>query len=164
MDFFLFTDQLLIDIEQLFSLFFVADFWLNLIFQIFVTKMNCGLLGDQHKRSHYHRIQIEIVHFSSGKFEWTFSKCGTLARDMQKLCSHFESSPSRMSKFSAASFLARSRKTPTLVVSTAVNVRSFLHLLATLENLTLRHFESNTQRLVSQHIVLRDSNLVDWVL
>ena len=28
-----------------------------------VTKMNCDLLGDEHKRSPYHRVQIEIVHF-----------------------------------------------------------------------------------------------------
>ena len=44
------------------------------------------------------------------------------------------------------------------------HVPSCLHLLATLENLTLRHFDLNPQRLVSQNIVLRDSKLVDWVL
>ena len=30
---------------------------------MFIAQMNCGLLGDQHERSPYHRIQIEIFHF-----------------------------------------------------------------------------------------------------
>ena len=44
------------------------------------------------------------------------------------------------------------------------HVRSSLHLWATLENLTLRHFDLNLQRQVSLHSVLWDSNLADWLL
>ena len=42
--------------------------------------------------------------------------------------------------------------------------RSFLHLIATLENSTLRYFDQNLQRHVSLHLLLWDSNLADWVL
>ena len=41
------------------------------------------------------------------------------------------------------------------------HVRSTTQLLATHENLTMRHFDLNTLRLVSQHVVLWDSNLPD---
>ena len=46
----------------------------------------------------------------------------------------------------------------------SLHVRSSLHLLGTLENLTLRHFALNLQRQVSLHFVVWDSNLADWVL
>ena len=41
----------------------------------------------------------------------------------------------------------------------SLDVRSSLHLLGTLENLTLRHFALNLQRQVSLHFVVWDSNL-----
>ena len=44
------------------------------------------------------------------------------------------------------------------------HVRSTLHLLATFENLTLRHSDLNFQRLVSRHLMRWDSNFADWVL
>ena len=42
-----------------------------------------------------------------------------------------------------------------------MRLRSSLHLIATLENSTLRHFDLNLQRQVSLHLLLKDSNLAD---
>ena len=50
----LFADQLPCYIEHF--LFFVTDFWLSVNCLTIMTKMNCGLLGDQHQRSPCQRI------------------------------------------------------------------------------------------------------------
>ena len=61
--------------------------------------------------------------------------CCTLAPDTRRLCGHFASSSSLISKFSAVSTLARSWKLLQRPVSS--HVRSTLHLLATLENFSI---------------------------
>ena len=43
-------------------LFFVADFGWMQILQRIVSKMNCGLLRDNHEHSPYQRIHIEVLH------------------------------------------------------------------------------------------------------
>ena len=102
------------------------------------------------------------------KFAWTFSRCGMLARDTRRLCGHFESSSSLlMSTFPTGSFLAHSGNSDPgscLQQRDSSHFRSILQLLATLEYLTLRQFDLNTQQQVSLHFVQWDSNLVDWVL
>ena len=51
-------------------------------------------------------------------------------------------------------FLKNSDLGSCLQLRVSSHFRSTLHLLATFENLTLRHFDLNLQRQVSQHIVL----------
>ena len=126
--------------------------------------MNCGLLGDNHAHSPYLLTSSSTI-MSSGlrlrccrKLEWTRQHeiCGD--------CATTSSRPRRwyLNFQRQVSLQVLENSDPDSCLQQRVSSHSSwtLHLLATLENLTPRHFDSKLHRLVSQHIGLRDSSIV----
>ena len=145
------------------------------IIQIIITKVNCGLLGDSHKRSPYQRFHIEILNFVFWLALELLSQVRAAFFEVWNANTRYAEIARPLRVVLVVDIEIFSGKLPWHVLENSdpgsclqqrvsSQVRSSLHLLATLENLALRHFDLNLQRLVSQHIVLWDANHVDWVL
>ena len=118
--------------------------------------MNCCLLGDQHTRSPYHRILIVILRFG---FCLAFEMSSLIRVDFLRMWLV----STRYAEFArplrvvlvvdvqtfqrqvALHFLENSDPGSCLQQRVSSQLRSSLHLFATLGNLTLRHFDSNLQ-------------------
>ena len=140
-----------------------------------VSKMNCGLLSDNHKHSPCQRIRIEVLHFVFWLAFELLSQVRVDFLEVWNVSTRYAVivRPLRVALvvvvgIFCGKFPCTFLKTRILVRSCSSEfprtVHSFLHLLAILENLTLRHFDLNLQRQVSLHSVQWDSNLADWVL
>ena len=125
------------------------------ILQIIIAKMNCGLLGDLHECSPHRRIHtLRSSILSSGlrssccrKFAWTFSKVWCVSTRYAEIVL-----PLRVVLVVDIGFFERQVSMFVLKNSdpgsflqqrVSSHFRSTLHLLATLENLVLRHFDLN---------------------
>ena len=143
----------------------MADLWLNVNSPKIVSKMNCGLLSDNHKHSPYQCIHIEVINFV---FWLAFELLSQVRADFLELWNVSTRyavivRPLRVvlvvdvgifsDKF-PCTFLKTRYPGVFLQQRVSLHVRSSLHLLGTLENLTLRHFALNLQRQVSLHFVV----------
>ena len=136
--------------------------------------MSCGLLSVNHKHSPYQRVHSEVLRFVlclSFQLQsqiredflevWNVStRCAVVVRPLRVVVDD--------------DFRVFGGKFPCTFLRTWIlfrscssefprTFRSSLYLLATLENLTLRHFDLNLQWQVSLHLLIGDSNFADWV-
>ena len=129
-----------------------------------VSQMNRGLLSDSHKHSPYQRIHIEVLHFVFWLALKLWSQIRVVFLEVWNVSTRYSVivRPLRVVHvvdvgIFCGKFPCTFLKTRILVRSCSSefssHVRSSLHPLATLENLTLRHFDLNLQRQVSLHFV-----------
>ena len=127
--------------------------------------MNRGLLSDNHKHSHNQRMHIKGLPHCLLAFDLVaVADSSGLSRDVERkheICGSCSATPSRRRWFRnflrqvSLHFPGNSDPGSCLQQRGSSHFRSTLHLLATLENVTLRHFDLNLQRQVSLHFGLR---------